>query len=222
MTKPSAKKPDIYIAIPTSRDWKASFGLSFVSLAIHLTRLKHAGKITGFRYDNRQVSNLPKGRQVMLDNALASQCTHILFIDDDQGFTPDCFDLMMSRNLPYVGANICKKDGSGWIAGKGDGSKISSTGKSGVEQATTIGLGFTLINLDVVRDVPKPHFEMVWIPESQTYIGEDVYFAAKIAHFKGVRPYVDHDASQKVVHIGDYAYGAHDFISEENKISEAS
>ena len=204
------RKPDVYVAIPTVRDWKREFGVSMVGLSIHLCKLSRQGVIKGFRFDNHQTSNLPKLRQKMLDSALASGCTHILFIDDDQSFPPECLDIMLKKDKPWLVANICKKDGSGWIASYGEGRKVDSTGKTGCEQIATMGLGFALINLDAIRHIPKPHFEMVWMESAGEYMGEDIYFNLKAKH-SGVEIWVDHDASNLITHIGNYGFGAHDF-----------
>ena len=185
-----------------------------IGLTVHLMKLMRKGEIRGFYCQNKIASHLPKGRQMMLDEAMQGEFTHILFVDDDQSFTPECFDLMLSRKKPFVSANICKKSFTegGWIAGRGDGTKIDSTGKTGIEQANTVGLGFVLIELDAIRATKAPHFQMLWIDDMKGYIGEDVYLCGKLKHEAGISPWVDHDASQIVGHIGTHAYGARDFL----------
>jgi len=216
------KKLDLYIAIPTVRDWKPEFGVSMIGLSVHLTRQMKDKIIRGFYVNNKITSHLPKGRQMMLDEAMEGEFTHILFIDDDQKFTPQCLDMMLSRKKPFVSANICKKsiDDGGWIASYGEGRRVNSTGKTGIEPALTVGLGFALLDLDFVRKTKKPHFEMCWIDEIGGYIGEDVYFCAKMKHHAGVIPWIDNDASNIVTHVGNYEYGARDVPAE--KTSEVA
>ena len=206
--------PDIYIAIPTVRDWKAEFGVSMIGLTHRLCQLSKDGKIRGFYVNNKITSNLPKGRQQMLDDAIDGEFTHILWIDDDTQFDASCLEIMLSRNKPWVAANICKKVmGGGWIAAYDGGGKVDSTGKSGIEKVGTMGLGFTLIELEPIRAIKKPHFEFRWVEQSQQYLGEDLYFALK-ARQHGIDIWIDHDASNKIRHVGNYGYGAQDLTAE--------
>jgi hypothetical protein len=209
-------KPDIYIAIPNGRDWKRAFGISMVGLIMHLTKMVSKGTIKGFRFDTQQTSNLPKLRQSLLDNALKSGCTHILFIDDDTEFPADAVETMLSRGKPWVTVNICRKVlGAGWIArydaDKGGG-VVDSFGRTGIEKVGTMGLGMALIELDPIRHIPAPHFEMVWVNERAGYLGEDLYFLLKCRKEAGIDIWVDHDVSNRVSHVGDYGFGAQDFI----------
>lgn len=204
--------PDLYIAIPTARSWEPEFGMSMILLSAHLTKLRKEGKIKGFRVDNKRTSLLSKNRQMLLDGAMKSDCTHILWCDDDQSFTPDCVMMMLNRDKDFVSANICKKtfvDG-GFVASKGGGAKISSVGRTGIEQAELVGLGLALMKLEPLRKTKAPHFETVWVDEAQKYIGEDIYFAAKIKHDLGISPWIDHDASQMVGHVGTHVFSIDD------------
>ena len=211
--------PDIYIAIPTARDWKPEFGCSMIGLSVHLMKLKSKGLIRGFYVNNKIAALLSMGRQMLLDEALAGDWTHILWVDDDQQFTARSFDLMFSRNKEFVSANICKKtfDNGGFIASAGEGKKINSVGRTGIEKASTTGLGYALLQLEPLRKTKRPHFETVWVDEAEKYIGEDVYFCAKLQHDLGIFPWIDHDASQEVNHVGNHGYGVKDFVQQQIK-----
>ena len=187
-----------------------------IGLSVHLTRQMKDKVIRGFYCNNKITSHLPKGRQMMLDEAMEGEFTHILFVDDDQKFTPQCVDMMLSRKKPFVAANICKKsmEDGGWIASHGNGIKINSTGRTGIEQCLTVGLGMALIELDAIRKTKPPHFEMCWVDEIGGYIGEDIYLCAKLKHQANILPWVDHDASQIVKHVGSYEYGAQDIPAD--------
>ncbi len=200
-------KPKIFIAVPSCREWKVDFGCSMTSLISYLTSHYHAGKIDDLVVKCQVASLLPMGREMLLNEALASGCTHMLWIDDDTKFTPECFDLLLSRDVDYIGANICRKQlPLSPTAQRKDGSVINSEGKTGIEEAEWLGLGMCLLRLDAVRNIPAPHFEVMWIKETQKYLGEDMYFCG-ILHEHGVKMYIDHDVSQICQHIGDFAYG---------------
>ena len=211
--KDETKKPDIYVAIPTASEWTREFGSSMIALAGHFSRMSREGKIKGYRVDSLQTSNLSKLRQTLLDRALASPCTHILWIDDDTQFPPEAVETMLSRNKPWLASNVCKKNGDGWIARYEGGAVVNSTGKTGCEKIGSMGLGMVLIELDAIRHVPVPHFEVRWMDEQRGYLGEDLYFLLKCKE-AGVEIWVDHDVSNSVRHIGNYGYGAQDIPAE--------
>ena len=149
---------------------------------------------------------LPKGRQGLLDDALAGDFTHALFIDDDMQFTLGAIDSLLSRDLDIVAVNGCKKkfpiEGS---ATGLDGKHMDSAGKTGVEEAAFAGMGIMLMKLDAIRSVQKPHFEIIWHEPAGTYLGEDYYFAAKLRG-AGIKLHVDHDASRMTRHVGGFGY----------------
>jgi len=62
-----------------------------------------------------------------------------------------------------------------------------------------------LLDLNAIKSIKPPHFEIIWDEKTQEYLGEDHYFCAKLRS-NGIKIYVDHDASQTVGHIGDYTY----------------
>lgn len=201
---------DLYIAVPTARDWKPEFGVSMIGLTHHLGRLSRQGKIRGFYLQNKITSLLPKGRQMMLDEALAGDYTHMLWIDDDTQFPAEVVDLLLSRDKPYVSVNMCKKVvGAGWCAKYKDGNEVVSTGKTGIEQAAWAGLGMALLDLRKLReseDFARPHFEIIWINDEVGYLGEDMYFCEKLRK-AGCEIWVDHDAANLVSHVGNFGYG---------------
>ena len=218
-SKDETGKPDIYVAIPTASEWTREFGGSMVGLVGHFSRMAREGKIKSFRVDNLQTSNLPKLRQTLLDRAFASGCTHILWIDDDTEFPPEAVETLLSRKKPWVAVNVCKKNGDGWIAKYDGGGVVNSTGKTGIEKIGTMGLGMVLIELDAIRHIPAPHFEIKWIDEKRGYLGEDLYFMLKCRH-AGLETWVDHDVSNTVCHVGSYGYGAHDVAAD--KVEEVA
>lgn len=202
----------LYVAIPTVRDWKPEFGVSMVGLTNKLGRMCAEKKLSGFYINNKMTSNLPKGRQLMLDHALSGGFTHILWIDDDTQFPADAVETLLNHDKPWMAVNICrKKKKGGWIATYDGGAMVNSHEKTGIEQIGTMGLGMTLINLDAIRHVPKPHFEMRYFPDIGEYLGEDLYFLLKCRK-AGVEVWTDHDVSKQVSHIGNYGYSGEDQV----------
>lgn len=201
------RPPSIYIAIPTCRDWKAGFATSMLALVSKLTTDYHQGLISGLHVNNQVSSLLPWGRQLMLDDAMSTDnFTHILWIDDDTKFSTKAFDSLLSRNLPFVAANMCRKEvGGSGIACGADGIGIDSAGRKGVEEVQRAGLGMVLMEIEMLRKLKKPHFEILWLEDRQCYLGEDDYLCGLIRE-AGYKIYIDHEASRRSGHIGDYEY----------------
>jgi len=190
----------LYIAIPSCRDWKPQFGASICGLVVAVAR-------SGIDFTMNAMTGtsvLPRARQMAMEHAIQSGYTHILFLDDDMAFESDLFERLAAHKKQVVAANYSNKTAQRNPQSHGiDGLPLSSSGKSGLEEAGWVGFGAVLIDLDAVKDLPKPWFETRWMPERNAFIGEDYYFCGHVrAH--GVKIYVDHDA--KVSHMGDFAY----------------
>lgn len=190
----------VYIAIPSCRDWKPHFGASLCGLVHRMT-------LAGVDFDiNAMVgtSVLPKARQMAMEHAIELGFTHILFLDDDMQFSVDLFEKLSACNLPIVAVNYSNKSPQTNPQAHGlDGQPLSSVGKSGIEEAGWVGFGAILIDLSIMANVPKPWFETRWLPERNSFIGEDYFFCGQIRN-AGHKIYINHDI--KVSHVGDFAY----------------
>lgn len=114
--------------------------------------------------------------------------------------------------------NICRKDGSGWIARYEGGAIVNSTGKKGCEKIGSMGLGMVLIEIDAIRHIPAPLFSVIWMDEKRGYLGEDLFYMLKCKE-AGVQTWVDHDVSNMVRHIGNYGYGAQDIPADKIEVN---
>lgn len=195
------------IAIPSARDWKAAFGSSILGLVRHVSMKGISGlNLKSFDMNIMQgASVLPRARQLAVNWAKSAGSTHLLFIDDDMMFPADILDTLMSKDVDIISCNYVSKAERSPVVHGMDGHAISSAGKSGIEEIAWAGLGFTLIKLESVKNIPAPLFEIRWMDEREDYLGEDFYFCAK-ARSHGVKIYCDHVASQTISHIGDYPY----------------
>ncbi len=189
----------VYIAIPSCRDWKPHFGASLCGLVKKMT-VDNVDFIINAMIGT---SVLPKARQMAMEHAIELGYSHILFLDDDMQFGNDLFD-GLSKGLPIVAANYSNKNPNTNPQSHGvDGHPLSSVGKSGIEEAGWVGFGAVLIDLSIMDNVEKPWFETRWMPERNSFIGEDYYFCGKV-RTAGHKIYVNHDL--KVGHVGDHCY----------------
>lgn len=190
----------LYIAIPSCRDWKPQFGASICGLVVAVAR-------AGINFTMNAMTGtsvLPKARQMAMEHAIENGYTHILFLDDDMAFSSDLFDKLSAHQKQIVAANYSNKSVMRNPQTHGvDGQPLSSIEKTGLEEAGWVGFGAILIELEAIKDLPKPWFETRWMPERNAFIGEDYYFCGH-ARTHGIKIYVDHDA--KVAHMGDFAY----------------
>lgn len=205
----SELKPiNLFISIPSNRDWKGKFGASFAGIISHMMAKGVEGhQLTNFYMSALgQASCLNAARQRFVDEMIAGPYTHWLSLDDDMTFPLDLVSRLASHDKDVVAINARHKteEVKGSLVGFDDGYVIS-TGKTGLEEVKSIGGAIFLAKIDAFRNIPKPHFETRWVPEKNDYLSEDRFFAGLLlAH--GVKMYCDHDASQLVSHIGDYEY----------------
>lgn len=223
----SKRKVHVMVGIVSSTGlWYADFGICMVSLMSAFMKQAVPG------YAKQQISVwqsrasiLPQARQQIVEEAIKRECTHVLFVDTDQTFPAWTLHALLSRNLPVVGANIVTKAMPATpTARKYDpmqqgGSVVYTNADSeGVEEVWRLGTGVLLVDLKVFEDLPKPWFNMEY-REGQ-YVGEDWYLMERL-QAKGVSPYVDHDVSKHVGHIGNFEY-THGLVWAEALAEEVS
>jgi len=151
-------------------------------------------------------SLLPKAREMAVRHAQSIGSTHILFLDDDMGFEGNLLEMLLAADKDIVGVNYMTKSP---IASKPtaytlDNQLITGNDILGVSEVGWIGFGAVLIRLGALVDIPAPLFEVRWLPESNDYLGEDLFFCKKVREH-GLKIHLHHDIAMK--HIGDYPYG---------------
>lgn len=199
----------LYISVPSCREPKSGFNASFLSLSAYLLQkgIKDHNLVGIYPQIAAQASCLSQARQHSLSTALKEGFTHWLSLDDDMMFPANIVDIMIAHDEAIVTANYRKKNHVnvlGVCQGL-DGKIIDSTGRSGTEKIGWMGGGLFLANLNRIKHIPAPHFEVVWCPERQDYYDQDNYFSAKLRE-AGIDILLDHDLSQSVKHIGDYLF----------------
>ena len=158
------------------------------------------------RYDVNTVYVLTQGtylgnlRNGAAETALKHGLSHVLFIDSDMRFPPDTAMRLANRKAAIIGAN-CKQRSRNITTAVRNGEFIPSEGRTGLELVDTLGMGVTMIDVNVFNKIPKPWFHTPWDASSNKQVGEDVYFCTE-ARKKGFLTFVDHDLSKEVRHSG--------------------
>lgn len=200
----------LFVSIPSNRDWKGRFGTSFAALVHYLTA--NGIKVFGYNLPQffyrawGQSSCLSIARQKFVDEILECGYTHWLSLDDDMTFPMDIVDRLIAHDKDVVSCNARGKSDK-LIGSVLDmkGNSIDSTGCTGIEEIKTMGGAIFLAKVDAFRNIPKPHFQVLWSPAHNTYVGEDVYFST-LLKINGAKMFVDHDTSQMISHIGETEY----------------
>ena len=209
------------IAVPSGHTWPADFSMCLLNLVLHCMQKA----IPGFERSivkifNKRTSLLPKSRQELIDDALAADCTHLLFVDSDQTFPSNLVHMLMRHGKNVVACNIATKTipasptaRNRNLEWEGGDTVFTNADSKGVERVWRIGTGVLLLNLQIMQHIPKPWFQITWYPELKDFKGEDWFFCEQLEK-AGVAIWIDHDASKAVGHIGNYEY-THDDVTEE-------
>jgi hypothetical protein len=136
-----------------------------------------------------------RSRNTIVERALQGESQWLLFIDDDHTFSPDILATLLSRNVPVVGAlypqrtdpflpiAYAERDQQGryWPL------DLAACPEHGLAQVAAVGMGCTLISMEVFRRIPAPWFKHT------TDVSEDLFFCGLCAD-AGIPVHVDLDA----------------------------
>jgi len=104
-----------------------------------------------------------KNRNIMIKLALENDCTHVLFIDDDMAFPADSLmrllahdkdivsGLYLLRNYPHFPVMFDE-----WYPDGRCRYAFLTPDKKGLQKVVNIGLGFSLIKIDVFKKLEDP------------------------------------------------------------------
>lgn len=204
------------LCLPSTGMWHADFGMSFAQLCVYLaSNLFEVGQNRTAIVIDKRTSMLPQSRQECLEDALMQECTHACFIDTDQSFPPEIVHRLMAHKKPFVGCNIALKVHPSFPTARLRGPTpfgiplTSESEKKGLEKVWRLGFGLVLMQLDFVKRLPKPWFELKFNHEAERFVGEDWHFC-ELLEKAGIDVLIDHDASRLVGHVGQYTFTHND------------
>lgn len=207
--KPAVK---VAICIPSNGTWHTDFGMSLTRMCVYVaTELFENSQQREVIVLDKRTSVLPRSRQESLEDAIYQGCTHALFLDSDQAFPHDTLHRLVAWKKPVVACNIAVKTNPSFPTARARGATCfgvpitSEAPKVGLEKVWRIGCGIMLIDLSVLKDVPKPWFEIHYSVANSQFIGEDWYFIGKVEQ-AGHDVFVDHGLSREIGHIGYFNY----------------
>ena len=155
--------------------------------------------------DWRSSSNLPHSRAVLSERAVAlHKATHVLWVDSDMAFPPDALHRLLARDVAYVGVSVPRRTVPHYASARGLDGKPLPPGGKGIEEASLVGFGVTLMRTELLAGLTAPAFAH---HDEEGYCSDDVVFCRKLRE-AGHKVYVDHDLSAQCRHVGSVAFGA--------------
>lgn len=198
------------ILTPTTGECKAAYTFSLANLVMYYMQNKIYPDSDSQWLGVKPImgSGISANRERLAVDALKTDATDFLFIDQDMGFHPNVLHVLAEKRLPLVGCNYkMRVKGKGFTTLSLDKkTRIVTTKDSmGVEPCYYTGFGVCLVKREVFEKAAKPWFLIGYNTEVGSYTTEDCGFARQLED-TDITWYVDHDASKLVWHVGDYDY----------------
>lgn len=220
-----AKRERVAICIPSRGEMTIGTGFDLAVMCGYDSRFRKNGEQGIYTINGTLIFDQ---REKLAQEALKEGADYILWIDADMRFPKDTIARLLKHNKPIVGVNATTRSIPVRATAKNleiDFEKkenhwkpVSSKGKTGLEQVTSIGCGVMMVKREVFEKTPQPWFWFEILPGDKL-LGEDVYFCVK-AHDSGFGTWVDHDLSNEIGHVGHYTFGWHDVLKDSNEHNE--
>lgn len=145
----------------------------------------------------------------------------LLMLDSDMRFPSDTLVRLLDHNQPIVTCNYTtRRPPAEPVAFRSITTleKIyTEEDSTGLEECAANGMGVALIHRTVFEQMEKPWFYIPYIPASDGFWGEDVWFCNQ-ARKAGFPTLIDHDLSKEVHHIGVREYDYQDSILMKDEV----
>ena len=207
----------IAICTPHYADVTAEYAGSLARMLLHTSRasITFNGEPTAPELEilMRKSSVLPRCRNTLAKDAIDWGANFLLWVDADHAFPEYALLRLLSLNLPVVGVNYPRRAEPTWpTAVSLEGELVWTTedlaGRAEVVQVRHLGLGFCLVDMNVIHALrapepsgtPKPLFSLEMVGEGLQVVAEDVYFFKRVNE-AGFGVYLDHGLSWEIGHV---------------------
>ena len=192
----------IAICVPARDTVYAGFARSLANLTASLARLS-----INYELLINLGSVIAQQRNTLVDQAIAVDATHILWLDSDMHVPTTTVNKLLSHKKSIVAAaystRIKPQRSVAFVDQYNLDQRLKD--KSGLHSVFAVGMGCMLVDVEVYKTLSKPWFHYQWNEDTQDLSGEDIYFC-KQAQDNGYEIFVDCDLSQEVAHFGSKAY----------------
>lgn len=210
-----AQVPAVHLAVcvPNTGTVTTDFWSSFFQMMCYMsTTLFEEGQARTVDVIEKRSSNLPRLRQECLEDAILKGANYALFVDSDQSFPHDTAHRLLAHKKTCVAANIALKTMPSFPTARQK--SVSPMGvpvtsdpwKKGIEKVWRVGSGIMLVDLNAVKELPRPWFQITFDEPTGQLVGEDWYFVDKLQQ-AGHEVFIDHDLSRLCGHVGQFVYG---------------
>ena len=209
----------MFVAVPCQDTWRANT-VSCIAACLLFTR--EVRPDIRLRFVQERGTILQNQRAVLAREALASGATHIMWFDADMTFPPDAILRLLDRRKPLVGANYSTRRAPYEPTAKSLDTKsfvYTDHLSSGLEPAVAMGFGCMLTETSVFTALSEPWFDITAgydEPDGRRHhsMGEDYWFCYLAGAELGIHPWVDHDLSKLVGHVGEKVCSFEDALGD--------
>lgn len=191
----------IYIAIPTLGKINSELATWLINVTGFFSRKLYSPNSEGMIVAIKILRPMDSNRNFLVEKFLESDCTHLLFIDDDMVPPPGMINKFLEHDKDVIAPRLPV-----WFAEKGI--IIAAMDKSyppyefklpvgkGLVSVDFVGAGLSFIKRKVFEIVPKPCYRFTYKESGVVEFAEDVNFC-KLARQHGIGIFVDADFTAK-------------------------
>lgn len=150
---------------------------------------------------------LPDSRNKLVLDSFKNNSEYLLWLDSDMIFPSDVFFKLQKHNKDIVAVTYSTRVNPSKSVAFVDEFDLSKrlTEKTGLHSVYAVGMGCMLTKTSVFKRLSKPWFDITWDNNTESFIGEDLYFC-DLAFNSGYEIFVDCDLSNEIGHHGSKIY----------------
>jgi hypothetical protein len=185
----------IMIGLPSGGETKTDTSMCLMDLSARLKEV-HGG------YSRcRSFAPVDEARNMVADEFLPSDCSHLLFVDWDATFPVHSAETLLEADKDIIGVNAAFKiAGTPVITHNIDGKELNFV-KHKIEQVNQVGMHLTLIKRKVLETMPWPWFFRDIIYDQRKLGGEDFTFCRNAAQNYDFEVWIHNYLSAEIGHI---------------------
>lgn len=196
------QRPKILIALPTMGELHVYLAMQIMGW---LTKAQSAGNLGIMIFPSVCITPVDEARNMLVQEFLKTDCTHLLFIDSDTIPPIDALDKLLAADkdiisaitpiVEYDAARDGKNDSNGFYKKWNCVSKETKTfvqPDTGILEIMGCGSACVLIKREVFEKISQPYYRFRYEDDNgkPCYVGEDVQFIAKATQ-AGFKSYAD-------------------------------
>jgi hypothetical protein len=148
-------------------------------------------------------------RERLATEAVNLGADYALWLDSDMVFPATTAVRLLKHNEPVVACNYVRRQkpykGVAYETIGDWQNPLPFDVQDDLVPIEGIGMGCVLMKTSIFTELSKPWFDFQWSPESNDFLGEDMYLCQKI-NAAGYTIKVDTALSQELHHLGTYAF----------------